>query len=70
MKDARSNFKVTVVALLIATAICWIISKTVKEEQAAGISKIMGLVFLSAAIIQGIIFSVYPGLFKNKKQVK
>ncbi|MCO5240130.1 MAG: hypothetical protein M9904_08735 [Chitinophagaceae bacterium] len=70
MKEARSNFKVVAVLLLIAAVICWIISKTVKEEQTAGIFKIIGLAFLSATIIQGIIFSLYPDLFKNKKQVK
>ncbi len=70
MKEASSNFKVIAIVLSTAAVACWIISKMLKEEQAAGIFKIMGFAFLTATVIQVIVFSLYPALFKNKKQVK
>lgn len=70
MKDAGLNFKVVAIVLSTATVVCWVISKMLKEEHTAGIFKIMGLVFLTATVIQVIVFSLYPALFKNKKQVK
>lgn len=70
MKDARLNFKVVAIVLSTITVVCWIISKMLKEEQTAGIFKIMGFAFLTATVIQVIVFSLYPALFKNKKQVK
>jgi hypothetical protein len=70
MKDASLNFKVIAIAFLTATVACWIISEMLKGEQTAGIFKIMGFAFLTATVIQVIVFSLYPALFKNKKQVK
>ena len=70
IRNARSNFKVVMMVLLMAAVTCLVLSKYIQGRETAGMFRITGLVFLVAAILQLVAFVIYTALYKNKRQVK
>jgi hypothetical protein len=67
MEKARSNFKVVMIVLLVAVVTCLVLSKYT-QGTTAGIFKMVGLAFLVAAILQLVVFSISPALYKDKRK--
>lgn len=67
MKNAKSNFKIISLLLFISAVICLLLSVFLENEETATVFRRIGLLLLTALIIQTAFFNISPESHKTKE---